>query len=75
MIDRDHDLPVARQAQALNISRSSVYSKPRPTSAEDLKSCGGSTSCISIVPSREAGCCATCCTAKASRLAAAMSRR
>ncbi len=37
MIDRDHDLPVARQAQALNISRSSVYSKPRPTSAEDLK--------------------------------------
>jgi putative transposase len=36
MIDRDHDLPVARQAKVLNISRGSVYYKPRPISAEDL---------------------------------------
>jgi len=36
MIDRDHDLPVARQAKVLNISRGSVYYKPRPVSPEDL---------------------------------------
>jgi putative transposase len=37
MIDRMHDLPVARQAKALNISRGSVYYKPRPLPAEELK--------------------------------------
>ena len=36
MIDRDHDLPVARQAKALNLARSTVYYEPRPVSAEDL---------------------------------------
>ena len=36
MIDRDHDLPIARQAKVLNISRGSVYYKPRPVSAADL---------------------------------------
>lgn len=36
MIDRDHDLPVLRQAQVLNISRSSVYYRPRPISTGDL---------------------------------------
>jgi putative transposase len=36
MIDRNHDLPIARQAKVLNISRGSVYYKPRPVSAEDL---------------------------------------
>ena len=30
MIDRAHDLPVARQAALLWLSRSSVYSQPRP---------------------------------------------
>jgi putative transposase len=37
MIDRDHELPIVRQAQALSVARSSVYYKPRPVSAEDLK--------------------------------------
>ena len=37
MIDRTHDLSIARQAKALNISRGSVYYQPRPVSAEDLK--------------------------------------
>lgn len=37
MMDRNHDLSIARQAKALNISRGSVYYKPRPVSAEDLK--------------------------------------
>jgi putative transposase len=37
MIDRGHDLPIARQAKGLGISRGAVYYKPRPVSAEDLK--------------------------------------
>lgn len=36
MIDRGHDLPVARQAVALGISRGSVYYRPRPVPASDL---------------------------------------
>jgi putative transposase len=36
MIDRSHDLPITQQAKVLNISRGSVYYKPRPVSAEDL---------------------------------------
>ena len=37
MIDRNHDLPVSRQAKALNISRGAVYYKPRPIPDADLK--------------------------------------
>ena len=37
MIDRDHDLPVTKQAAALGVARRSVYYKPRSVSAEDLK--------------------------------------
>jgi putative transposase len=36
MIDRSHDLPVTRQAEALNLSRGSVYYTARPVSAGDL---------------------------------------
>ena len=36
MIDRTHDLPIARQAKALNISRGSVYYLPRPVPTADL---------------------------------------
>ena len=36
MIDRSHDLPVTRQAKALNVSRGSVYYTPRPVSEGDL---------------------------------------
>jgi putative transposase len=36
MIDRAHDLPITRQAQALAINRSNVYYLPRPVSASDL---------------------------------------
>ena len=36
MIDRDHDLPITRQAQLLGMSRGAVYYLPRPTSAADL---------------------------------------
>ena len=36
MIDRAHDLPISKQAKALNISRGSVYYLPRPVPAADL---------------------------------------
>jgi putative transposase len=36
MIDRAHDLPIVRQAEALNVSRSSVYYLPRPVPEADL---------------------------------------
>jgi putative transposase len=36
MIDHSHALPLARQAEALGISRGSVYYAPRPVSASDL---------------------------------------
>src|SRR5450432_4787184 len=36
MIDREHDLPITRQAEALCVSRSSVYYLPRPVPEADL---------------------------------------
>jgi putative transposase len=36
MIDRGHELPIARQAKVLNISRGSVYYLPRPVLPADL---------------------------------------
>ncbi len=36
MIDATHPLPIARQAQLLELSRSSVYYQPQPTSDADL---------------------------------------
>lgn len=37
MIDREHDLPITRQAAVLGISRGSVYYLPRPVSDADLR--------------------------------------
>jgi len=37
MIDRKHNLPISKQAEALNISRGSVYYLPRSVSATDLE--------------------------------------
>ena len=36
MIDRDHAMPLARQAQQLGISRGSIYYLPRPVADADL---------------------------------------
>ena len=36
MIDREHDLPVVKQAEAAGIARSTVYYLPRQVSAGDL---------------------------------------
>jgi hypothetical protein len=49
MIDRTHDLPISRQAKALNISRGAVYYKPRPVSPKDLElAIHRSTACAGI---------------------------
>ncbi len=37
MIDRSHRLPLARQAKAVCVSRSSVYYRPQPVSDADLR--------------------------------------
>ncbi len=37
MIDREHDLPITKQAKVLHISRGSVYYLPRPVSMSDLE--------------------------------------
>jgi putative transposase len=37
MIDREHDLPITKQAEVLRISRSGVYYLPRSVSATDLE--------------------------------------
>ena len=37
MIDREHDLPITKQAKVLRISRGSVYYLPRPVSATHLE--------------------------------------
>jgi putative transposase len=36
MIDREHDLPIVKQAEVLRISRGSVYYLPRPVADADL---------------------------------------
>ena len=36
MIDRDHELSVSKQAEAVGFARSTVYYLPRPVSAADL---------------------------------------
>jgi putative transposase len=36
MIDRNHELPITRQAELLEVSRASVYYLPRPVSDADL---------------------------------------
>lgn len=37
MIDKAHDLPVVRQVQLLELTRSSIYYQPQPTSETDLR--------------------------------------
>ena len=61
MIDREHDLPITKQAEVLRISRGSVYYLPRPVPAADLR--GDATdrpSCIWSSPSPVRGCCEAC---------------
>jgi putative transposase len=36
MIDREHDLPLVRQAELLRLSRSTLYYEPRPVPTAEL---------------------------------------
>ncbi len=36
MIDRNHDLPIVRQCQALGLARATAYYRPKPVSTADL---------------------------------------
>ncbi len=60
MIDREHELPITRRAEALNIRRGSVYYLPRPVPAAASRSCGVSTGCIWSSHSRARECCEAC---------------
>jgi hypothetical protein len=51
MIDREHDLPITKQAEALRISRGSVYYLLRPVPEADLAIMR--RVCIWSPPSRE----------------------
>ncbi len=75
MIDRDHDLPVARQAKVLNLARSTVYYQPRPVSAEKLALMRRIDELHLDYPFAGAGCWRCCCSARASRSAVAAWRR
>ena len=37
MIDREHAVPIQKQAKVLEISRASVYYRPRPVPESDLR--------------------------------------
>ena len=40
MIDATHELPIVRQAQLLDLARSTVYYQPRPTAEARFSSSG-----------------------------------
>ena len=75
MIDREHDLPIAKQAQVLNISRSSVYYLPRPVSAADLTIMRRIDELHLELPSPARGCCEACWLPKDASSAAGISKR
>jgi putative transposase len=56
MIDREHDLPITKQADVLRISRGSVYYLPRPVSEADLAIMRRLDRCIWSSPSPARGC-------------------
>ena len=73
MINREHDLPITKQAEILKVSRGSVYYLPRPVSSADLEimqrlSIGCTWSFLSPVRV----CCAACWLCRGARSAAGM---
>ena len=74
MIDRTHDLSIAKQAKALGISRGSVYYLPRSVSAADLAIMRRMDELHLDSPSRAAGCCEIFSARRGSTSAAGMSR-
>ena len=75
MIDREHDLPITKQAEVLRISRGSVYSCPVRCPPPTSQSCDVSTGCICSPPSPVRGCCEACWLPRGARSAVGMSKR
>ena len=75
MIDREHDLPVTKQAKVLRISRGSVYYLPRPVSATDLEVMRRLDRLHLEFPLPARGCCKACCLPMGARSAVVMSKR
>jgi putative transposase len=56
MIDREHDLPLARQAEILKLSRSGLYYRPRPVPPADLATFARKSRSDYVLPRRCLGC-------------------
>jgi hypothetical protein len=65
MIDRNHELPVSRQAHEPGLSRGSVYYRRRPTSSDDLALMRRIDERIWSIPLLAPACCVTCWLGKA----------
>src|SRR5215211_1619922 len=61
MIDREHELPVTKQAQLLRISRGTATTCRAGCRKPTSQSCDVSTGCIWSFPSPARGCCEVCC--------------
>ena len=72
MIDREHDLPIVKQAEILKVSRGSVYYLPRPVSQPISKSCSVLIGCTWSFPSPVRVCCEACWLSRGARSAAGM---
>ena len=72
MIDRNHPLPMTRQAQIVNISRGSVYYESEPVSEADLELMRRIDELHLELPFAARACCATCCGPRASRSVASI---
>jgi len=72
MIDRNHALPITRQAELAGISRGNVYYLARAVSECDQRLMKRIDTLNLAHPSPVAACCATCSCARASKSGAAM---
>ena len=75
MIDPGHDLPLVRQAELLELSRSNVYYLPRPVCEADLGLMRRLDELHLNFPFAGARMCATCSSWKASRWVASTCAR
>ena len=69
MIDCEHDLAITKQAEALNISRGSVYYLPRSVPEADLAIMRRLDRLHLELPSPARGCCEACWLPRAARSA------
>ena len=70
MIDREHDLPITKQAEVLRISRGSIYYLPRPVREADLAIMRRLDRLHLEFPFAGSGCCKACWLPRGARSAA-----